>query len=76
MVVVGAAVVFGVVALVRATTNHATTPPREPADSARAILRERLARGEISPKEYSARAEVFARPDRRGDGRAMMRLGG
>ncbi|MHB1907229.1 MAG: SHOCT domain-containing protein [Acidimicrobiales bacterium] len=33
-------------------------------DSARQILRERLARGEISPEEYATRVEVLSRPDR------------
>ncbi len=59
-----ALIVFGVVALVRLTTHPGTRPPREPADSARAILRERLARGEISPEEYATRLEVLARDDR------------
>lgn len=59
-----AVVVFGVVALVRVTAHHDRPAPRESVDSARQILRERLARGEISPEEYATRVEVLSRPDR------------
>ncbi|MHB1251920.1 MAG: SHOCT domain-containing protein [Acidimicrobiales bacterium] len=54
MVVFWSILVFGVVALVR--HNHSGPPAvthGESADKAVAILRERLARGEITPEEFT-----------------------
>jgi putative membrane protein len=51
MVIFWAIVVFGVVALVRYLGHTHETPPVPPADP-EAILRERLARGEIDDEEF------------------------
>ncbi len=59
--VIWSVVVVGVVTLVRASSYRGTPPPREPVDSAKVILAERLARGEISPEEYTALVAVLSR---------------
>ncbi len=64
MLVFWVVVVVGVVTLVRVTSHHGTPPPREPVDSAKKILAERLARGEISPEEYTALVTLLS-PDTR-----------
>jgi putative membrane protein len=55
LVVLIAALVLVVWAITRATMANAAPAPRDPNLSARQILGERLARGEIDPAEYQER---------------------
>jgi putative membrane protein len=55
MIIFWAILVFGIVALVRHNrTSPGASTSGEGADKAVAILRERLARGEVTPEEYTA----------------------
>ena len=56
-----AAVIVGVIWLVRSTRGSSSLPPPNPGNekTARGILDERLARGEISEEEYTRRRELL-----------------
>lgn len=53
-----------VVLVVRQSRPSAPGPSQPPTDTAHRILAERLARGEITPEEYSERAQTLDRGSR------------